>query len=152
MNRSQPVLEPAAAAVARVLGKVGDVQSLLWAFAAAPEDMIAVYVDGDWEFDGSGTVGMDALFGAVPASVSGSAIICAWVVKGDLMAPNAILCDLDLDWAPSLIVGGSVHARGMLLGGGHTRICGDLSLHGTLCGVSNHGELDVLGPRTRTLS
>lgn len=145
MNTTIARILPAQVAVPVVLGPIDDLSELLHCFAMEPEEMIAIYVEGDWSFAGEGAVQMEEMFGDLAAQQPDDKTICAIVITGNLNAPDAVLIDRDSDWAPALIVGGNLIARSMCLSGGGTKIVGDLTLQGTLYGHYNHGSLEVGG-------
>lgn len=145
MNKLVPLIVPAREAYAAVLGQPRDLREALGAFAMDEEEMVALYVDGDWTCGAIGPAEMEELFAGLAARVPSDKIVCAVVIKGSLDAAQAILIDRDTDWAPSLIVGGSLVAHSLCLGGGATRVMGDLVVHATIYGKYNHGSLEVGG-------
>lgn len=141
---------PAEAAMQVVLGDNEHVEDMLPSFMDS-DTMRAIFVDGDFIFDGEGAFEMEELFNDLADQQPEGMLICAIVVTGNLHAPNAMLMDRDNDFAPSLIVGGNVIARNLYLGGGATKIVGDLTLQSTLFGEYNHGSLEVGGTTTAQL-
>lgn len=145
MNSPVPVIVPAREAYAAVLGQPEDLKEALGAFAMEEEEMVALYVDGDWACGAIGPTGMEELFAGLAAQAPPGKIVCAVVIRGSLEAAQAILIDRDTDWAPSLIVGGKLVAHSLCLGGGATRVQGELVVHATIYGKYNHGSLEVGG-------
>ncbi|NHZ42705.1 hypothetical protein [Massilia aquatica] len=145
MNSSIPVIVPARVAVTAVFGPLDDLNGALGAHAMKEEEMLALFVAGDWSCAGAGPMHMEDLFAGLLAQVPADKIVCAVVVTGNLDAPAAILVDRDTDWAPSLIVGGKLAVHSLCLGGGATQVVGDLAVQSTIYGKYNHGSLEVGG-------
>ncbi|NHZ34053.1 leucine-rich repeat domain-containing protein [Massilia rubra] len=145
MTGAVPRIVPAGVAVQAVLGPVDDLKALLGAYSMDDDAMVAILVEGDWSCATDGPLTMEELCGDLAAHLADDKILCAIVITGNLHAPGVVLCDSDRDWAPSLIVGGNVVARSLSLGGGATRIGGDLAVGSTIYGFYNHGSLDVGG-------
>jgi hypothetical protein len=66
-------------------------------------------------------------------------------IRGDLIAPDAIIEEYDFDWSPSVFVTGSVITRAMMLYGSEFMIDGDLTVTETIFGFYNHGRISVRG-------
>ncbi|NHZ93019.1 hypothetical protein F2P45_29020 [Massilia sp. CCM 8733] len=145
MNSGIPVMVPARAALSAVFGPIDDLNEALGAHAMKEEEMLALFVEGDWSCTGAGPMHMEELFAELVAQAPADKIVCAVVITGNLDAPAAILVDRDTDWAPALIVGGKLVAHSLCLGGGATQIVGDLAVHATVYGKYNHGSLEVGG-------
>ncbi len=145
MTIAVPQIVPARVAVEAVLGRVDDLKALLGAYSMDDDEMVAILVEGDWSCASEGPLTMEELCGDLAAQQADDKILCAVVITCNLHAPGVVLCDSDRDWAPSLIVGGNVTARSLSLGGGATRIGGDLAVESTIYGFYNHGSLDVKG-------
>lgn len=148
MNTAVPQISSAHAAVPLVFADIGDLAHALCAYSIEADDMIAILVDGDWTSDCAGPIEISELFKELIGPEPIDKTLCAIVVTGNLNAPDAVLIDRDSDWAPSLIVGGNLVAQSMCLGGGQTKVRGNLSLQNALYGHYNHGSLEVFGTTT----
>ncbi len=148
MNKAVPTIAPVHTTIPLVLGESGDPSELLCAYGLSPEEMVSILVQGDWISTCEGPVEMTGLFKDLAAQVPEDKTLCAIVITGHLAAPGAVLIDRDSDWAPSLIVGGNLTARSICLGGGQTKVMGNLSVQNALYGHYNHGTLEVHGTTT----